>query len=246
MREKKTAAVILKTTDVFDADRSFLMFTRELGKIRARAKGVRRTTSRLTGHLLAYLPTELELVETGGWYLITKAHIQETGSYPADSLSFLQYTELVAEAVDVLMVEGEPHPDLYEGLVYTLERLHVSPHPQLVVAEFILKCLVDLGYRPELEISVSDGSKLDPEQLVWDSELGGVLNRDQLGGLAAFQVSIKDPKVVVALRQLVRPQFLAERIAMEEDVRREVVAITLNYLQTRMGKPLRSAVTLGL
>lgn len=246
MREQKTAAVILRTTDVFDADRSFLLFTRNFGKIRARAKGVRKPTSRLTGHLLAYLPTELELVETGGWYLITKAHIQEVGSYPADSLSFLQYSELVAEAVDVLMVEGESHPELYDGLVYTLERLHVSDHPQLVVAEFIIKCLVDLGYRPELERSVADGSELDPEQLVWDSEIGGVLNRDQLGGLAPFQLPISNPKVVVALRQLVRPQFLAERISMEDQVRSEVVAITLNYLQTRMGKPLRSAVTLGL
>lgn len=245
MRELQTAAVILRTTDVFDADRSFLLFTRNFGKIRARAKGVRKPTSRLTGHLLAYLPTEVNMVETGGWHLITKAHIMEVGSYPTDSLSFLQYAELVAEAVDFLMVEGEAHPELYDGLVYTLERLHVSEYPQVVVSEFFLKCLVTLGYSPELERSVATGLPLEPDSLIWDSELGGVLNRDALGGLAPFQLPISSPKVVVALRQFVRPQFLAERIAMDDEVRREVVAVTLNYLQTRVGKPLRSAFTIG-
>ena len=78
MRTKKTEAVILGTRDIFDADRSYLLFTREFGKLWARAKGVRRPGSRLSGHLLTCLPTELELHENGGYYLITSAAVKST------------------------------------------------------------------------------------------------------------------------------------------------------------------------
>ena len=47
----RTPAVILKRMDLGEADRIVTLYSRDVGKIRAVAKGVRRTTSRSAGHL---------------------------------------------------------------------------------------------------------------------------------------------------------------------------------------------------
>lgn len=237
----KTEAIILATTDVFDADRSYLLFTREYGKLRARGKGVRRPTSRLTGHLLPFLPTQLELVPAGGWHLITQAHIVERGVYPENSIDYLRQAELLAEGIDRLLEEGTSHPHLYDGLVYSLERLREGRHPLLVVAEYFLKCMVTMGYHPELTRSVIGGGTLQPDSLLWSSMLGGVGNRPEFAGVEGAGVVFPiSSQTIVALRQLVRPQFLAEKIAMPDDVRSEVVRIVFDYVQTQIGKPLRA------
>jgi len=47
----RTPAVILKRMDLGEADRIVTFYSRDVGKIRAVARGVRRTTSRSAGHL---------------------------------------------------------------------------------------------------------------------------------------------------------------------------------------------------
>ena len=239
MREQKTEAVILANTDVFDADRNYLLFTREFGKIRARAKGVRKTSSRLTGHLLSFLPTDVQLVAQGGFFLIVQAHIISGSGYPVDALSYLRTAEQLAETIDKLIVDQSPHPAVYDALVYTLDRLKDTQYPYLIAAEFFMKCLVTLGYTPELDRSVVTGEVLLPEHLVWSSEFGGVYNAES-HQLPPGSLAIHHTQTVVALRQFVRPEFLAERISMNNDVRNEVIMIIQDYLQTTIGKPLKS------
>lgn len=248
-RERKTPAVILHTTEIFDADRSYLSFTREFGKIRARARGVAKPGSRLAGHLLAYLPCQLELIDTDGWYLIVQA--QSTGEvleYPRHSLEFLQQCELIAEVIDKLLPDKEPHEELYDGLVYTLERLQELCQVDevnegellLVTSEFLFKMQIVMGYRPELERCVITGSEIIPEGIGWSSELGGVVCGE---GLKEARVPVKVlefPRTVVVLRQLARPQFVAERLGMDPGMRAETCRIIFDYLQTQIGKPLKS------
>lgn len=241
MRSQKTQAVILTSTDVFDADRSYLLFTKTLGKIRARGKGVRKPTSRLTGHLLPHLPCTIELSESNGWYVITSAQSEGAGAYPADSLEYLQLAEVLAEGVDKLFVEHEPHPHVYDALVYTIELLKDGNLNQLIVLEFLLKCAVSLGYKPELAICVRTGEPLDPERLVWDSQLGGVQNAEAGKSRTGLTLSKES---VVALRQLAQPTFVAHRVRMQPEVEQQVRAVIIEYIQTIVGKPLRSVAFL--
>lgn len=239
MREQKTEAIILATTDVFDADRSYLLFTREFGKVRARAKGVRRPTSRLTGHLLSFLPTELELVAHGSFFLIVKAHMPTGSAYPEDSLSYLRYAEQLAEGIDKLTVDQEPHPAIYDALEYTLELLREKYNPKLAVAEFFMKCLANLGYHPQLEKSVLDDLPLDPEHLAWNSEVGGVFTVPPAGILPG-SLRVQSPQSIVVLRQMMKPEFVSSRLVMADAVQQEVMTIVYDYIQTVIGKPIRS------
>lgn len=248
MRQFKTAAVILRTTDVFDADRSFLLFTREFGKLRARAKGVRRPTSRLGGHLLEALPTQLEMVESKGWYLITQAQLLNVAGrkpYPADSLSFLGQAALLGETIDRLFIEMEPHQPIYDGLVYTLDKMRTLPPDKgsLLGLEFILKCLIELGYHPQLKNCVLTKEPLVSDFLVWNSNLGGFLSENgmlqaQKEGFSGLRLQY--PQTVVLLRELAKPQFRSEKLQVTPDIQQETKEVILDYLQNIIGKPLKS------
>jgi DNA repair protein RecO (recombination protein O) len=248
MRQTKVTAIILHATDIFDADRSYLMFTREIGKLRARAKGARRPKSRLAGNLLPYTPTSLELVASEGsdWELIVQAQAQLDGGYPVEPLAFFEHTELLAEAIDKLLPDREAHPEFFDGLLFTLERLRdrCQSEPDnglllLIVAELIFKYLIMLGYHPELERCVVTGDDLAPQGLGWSSHVGGVISEEGMRRMSVPSFPIQ-AKSVVVLRQLARPQFVAERLAMDETIQREASHIVFDYLQTQIGKPLKS------
>lgn len=249
MRRVKTEAVILDSSDIFDADRSLLLFSLELGKLRARARGVRRPTSRLTGHLLPYVPTILELTEVSGGWLVTQAQIsdaRESGTYPVDSLGYLRQAELLSEALNRLYVEMEPHPDVYEGSIYTFSRLRslfdgpVSLTPQLVSAEFLVKALAELGYRPELARCIVSDEPLNPDELMWSDMLGGVANMQAVRASGVEAYSLRSPRTVVALRELLKPAFSAERLQMPAETVEEVCRIIYGYLQYQIGQPLKA------
>jgi DNA repair protein RecO (recombination protein O) len=247
MRQFKSTAVILHASEIFDADRSYLLYSREQGKLRARAKGVRRPKSRLAGNLLPYVATDLELV-TGdsGWELIVQAHSQVSTGYPEEPLAFLQHAELIAEALDKLLPDRDPHPEVFDGLVYSLDRLRALCNGEadsgvllLIASELLFKLLIVMGYHPELERCVVTGADLTPQGLGWSSQIGGVVSEEGMRQMAIPTFPINS-RSVVALRQLARADFVAERLTMSEETRSEVCRIVFDYLQTQIGKPLKS------
>ena len=248
MHSYKTEAIVLDSSEIFDTDRSLLLFTYELGKIRARARGVRKPTSRLAGHLLPCLPTFIELAETNGNYLITSALIsgQDAAAYPSDALLFQRQAGIIAETVNRLFVDGEAHPEIFDGLMYTMDRLRAlcgnsdEPRARLVATEFVVKALAELGYRPQLQQDVVSGQPVGADFLAWSSLLGGIMGEETYRNHSGQGLRITYVQSVVALRQLLRPQFVAERIGMPDEVLNEVCALAYDYLQTVVGQPLRS------
>jgi DNA repair protein RecO (recombination protein O) len=234
IRGTKTSAVVLRSVDVFDADRSYLMLTRVLGKIRARAKGVRRPTSKTTGHLLAYVPTEVEVQESGGYFLITSAQSQYRDAYPEHDLAFLRMVEIAAEGIDRLLLESEPHPSIFDAFVSVLDYLRSDPQ-ELLVAEFLFKTVVYLGYKPELDHCSQSGAPLEKDRLGWSSQGGGVYNLTENA-----RAELVDPRVIVALRQMVHPDFISDRLQMPHTARAQTLQVIYDYVQTIIGAPLRS------
>jgi DNA repair protein RecO (recombination protein O) len=250
LREHKATALILRRSDVFDADRSYLLFTREFGVARARARGVRKPGSRLGGHLQLYTLVRLELVETGDWYLITQ--VQSIELVPeGDALRFLTLGSLVAETLAHLLQDKEVHVDLFDGVAYSMSRMAelcaLQPPPEawrlkIVMAELLLKALIVLGYRPVLDVCVVTESPLTPDRVGWSSELGGVVSAAGLVLESGRSFVLRDVRTVVVLRQFAEPQFVAERLQLPQEVGEEVIQVILHYVQTVTGRPLRSIV----
>jgi len=68
MREYYTPAIVLNITPKRDKDAQILLYTKDLGKISAIAKSVRKITSKLAGHLTIGSSADIRLIDAGGSY----------------------------------------------------------------------------------------------------------------------------------------------------------------------------------
>jgi DNA repair protein RecO (recombination protein O) len=170
----RDTGVVLRTYKLGEADRILVVLTAGHGKVRAVAKGVRKTKSRFGGRLEPLNHVSLLLYEGRELDIVSQA---ETLNSPAPLLTDLdRLTQGLAlvEAVDQLALDREPAPELYRMLVGALRTLEERPHP-LVVPAFYWKLLALEGVRPELDACVRCGEETD--LVAFDMDEGGALCR---------------------------------------------------------------------
>src|SRR6476646_11311739 len=118
-----TEAICLRRTDFGEADRILTLFTPTYGKVRAVAKGVRRTTSRLAGHLEPFTRTQLLLATGRDLDIVTQAEAKERLDALRQDVGHATGAGYVAELVDRFLEDADPHPRLYTLFVETLRLL---------------------------------------------------------------------------------------------------------------------------
>jgi DNA repair protein RecO (recombination protein O) len=164
--------VVLRTYKLGEADRIVVVLTRGHGKVRAVAKGVRKTKSRFGGRLEPASHADLLLYEgRSDLDIVSQAETIDHFAHLRDDLDRLGRAVSLLEAADQLSLEREPNPRLYEMLVGALRTLAEADAP-LVVAGFLLKALALEGFRPQVESCVACGS--DGPLVSWAVEEGGL------------------------------------------------------------------------
>jgi DNA repair protein RecO (recombination protein O) len=164
--------VVLRTYKLGEADRIVAILTRGHGKVRAVAKGVRKTKSRFGGRLEPASHVDLLLYEGRAELdIVSQAETLDHFRPLRDDLDRLGQAVAMLEAADQLSLEGEPNRRLYDMLVGALRTLADRQAP-LVVPAFLLKALALEGFRPEVDACVACG---EPGPLVsWAMEEGGL------------------------------------------------------------------------
>src|SRR3990172_7005449 len=81
MSEYRTKGIILRRRNVGEADRLYSILTVGRGKIFAKARGVRRVTSKQSGHLEPFYVTSFLLISPQGTHIIGQALVEE--SFPS-------------------------------------------------------------------------------------------------------------------------------------------------------------------
>jgi DNA repair protein RecO (recombination protein O) len=164
--------VVLRTYKLGEADRIVAILTRGHGKVRAVAKGVRKTKSRFGGRLEPASHVDLLLYEGRGELdIVSQAETVDHFRPLRDDLDRLGQAIAMLEAADQLSLEREPNSRLYDMLVGALRTL-ADRHAPLVVPAFLLKALALEGFRPEVDACVACG---DEGPLVsWAMEEGGL------------------------------------------------------------------------
>ncbi|MGH9114155.1 MAG: DNA repair protein RecO [Acidimicrobiales bacterium] len=163
--------VVLRTHKLGEADRIITFLTRDNGKVRAVAKGVRKTKSRFGGRLEPPSHAQLLLFQGRELDIVSQAETIDHFRPVRDDLDRLGRAVSMLEATDQLALEREPNPRLYEMLVGALRALSDQDAP-LVLAGFFLKVLALEGFGPQVESCVACG---DEGPLVsWAIEEGGL------------------------------------------------------------------------
>lgn len=168
----RDAAIVLRTYKLGEADRIVVMLTRRGGKVRAVAKGVRRTRSKFGSRLEPGSYIDVQLHEGRGELdVVTQAESLQHYRRTREDLSRLERSSALLEAVDQLALEREPNARLFDMLVGGLRTID-GENPPLVVGAFFLKLLAAEGVEPELDHCVECDSTDGP--FVWAVDAGGI------------------------------------------------------------------------
>jgi DNA repair protein RecO (recombination protein O) len=170
----RDTAVVLRTYKLGEADRIVVLLTEEHGKIRAVAKGVRKTTSKFGARLEPMSHVRLLLAQGRELDIVSQAEAVETLAPMMVDLDHLTNGIAVLEAADQMSLEREPQPHLYRMVVGALRTIGERSGP-LVVPAFYWKLLAAEGVAPELDACVRCGE--DGPLVAFDMDQGGVLCR---------------------------------------------------------------------
>ncbi|HEU5368009.1 MAG TPA: DNA repair protein RecO, partial [Ktedonobacterales bacterium] len=118
-----TDALILKRMDYGEADRILTLFTPGRGKIKAIAKGARRTTSRIAGHVELFTRSQLQLSAGRDLEIVTQGESREHFPHLRAGLWHATTAFYLAELIDKFTDEHNEYAGLYMLLIESLRRL---------------------------------------------------------------------------------------------------------------------------
>ena len=171
----RTEAVVLRQRRLGDADKICVLFTPQHGRIEAVAKGLRRPTSRLAGHLEPLTQSALMLAVGRSLDVVTQAHTLDAYAPLHDDLDRLSRGLYVSELLDRFTDAAPNVSGLYRLLVATLAWLSLTSTVDLPVRWFELQLLTAEGYQPQLRRCVRCGRELEAEGNAFSASVGGVL-----------------------------------------------------------------------
>jgi DNA repair protein RecO (recombination protein O) len=170
-------AVVLRTHKLGEADRIVTLLTRQHGKVRAVAKGVRRTASKFGARLEPFMVADVQLYEGRSLDIITQA--ESLGSYGAlITADYPSYTaaSVMVETADKL-TESEGSLQQYLLLVGALRSLSRREHgASLTLDSYLLRALSMAGWAPSFVDCSRCGSVGEHSVVV--VQLGGVVCDD--------------------------------------------------------------------
>jgi DNA repair protein RecO (recombination protein O) len=171
--------IVLRTIKLGEADRIVTVFTQGHGKIRAVAKGIRKTTSRFGARLEPTSRVTIQCYRGRELDTITQVETVETNRALREEYALLTHAIPMLEAVDQVTQEREPNPALHRMLSGALHTLAERRSP-LVTPAFFWKLLSLEGFHPMLDGCSrcgTDGGAGDAALVAFDLDEGGTVCR---------------------------------------------------------------------
>lgn len=182
-RTYKTQAIILRRSDLGEADRLLTFITPDRGKMRAVAKGVRKPTAKSAGHVELYTLVELVINQGRDLHIITQAELIEAYLPLQQDLKRIGYASLFAELIDRFTIDEMAHPEAFELLKMGLSWLCEDEIDLKLTSRYYeLHLLGTMGYAPSLFDCAIGGEKLTPEDHFYSVLEGGVVCSEHAAG----------------------------------------------------------------
>jgi len=187
--------VVLRTMRLGEADRIVTLATPEHGKVRAVAKGIRKTKSRLGGRLEPL--THVTMMCWRGRELDVVNQVEAIEHFKAirGDLERVPVAMTMLEVVDHVALERQPMPDMFRMLVGALRTLEERPAPALLGA-FLWKLLALEGVGPSVDQCAR--CEWNGELVAFDPSEGGFLCRSCRRGQAV------SPETVSLIRRILK------------------------------------------
>src|SRR3569833_1253257 len=150
MHSYNATAIVIRRLNSRETDKILTLYSRDLGRFTAIAKGARKTVSRLSGAPELLTCTSFNLATGKTMDVVTQTEVRESFSWMRQDLMRLAHGLYFADMVDHCVEDREPNPILYDLLLAALHLVERASSPDLVARWFELQLLSDLGYQPSL------------------------------------------------------------------------------------------------
>ena len=175
-RSFRVEAVVLRHSDYGEADRLLTLYTRQLGKTRAIAKGARKIASRKAGHIEPFTHVKLQLAKGRDTLIVTQADTVDSYQPLREDLILTSHASYVMELLDRLTYEDESENSaIFRLLTETLARLASKSDPWLVIRYYEIRLLDHLGFRPQLFECANCRREIKAEDQFFSFSAGGVI-----------------------------------------------------------------------
>ncbi|MFC2044798.1 DNA repair protein RecO [Chloroflexota bacterium] len=244
-RTYQTEAIIIKKTKLGEADRILTLYTPNLGKIQAKARGVRRPRSKLAGHLELLTHSLVSMARGRSLDTITGSQTINSFFTLKNDLLLTAYALYVAELLGQFTAEDIENRPLFQLLLGTMEHLGQSINRELLLRYFELHLLSAVGYRPQLQQCVACQRPLRPVINTFCSGVGGMLCPDcSLNGSPVRHLSVNALKVLRLLQD--SDWSVASRLNIDRELVGELEVVMRDYLRYILERELKSVVWLDI
>lgn len=238
MATYKTQAIIIKRRNFGEADRLLTLYTQNEGKIVVIAKGVRRSRAKLVGHTEQFYLLNLQLAEGKTWDVVVSADIINNFNNIRSKSNLTNQAYFLAELVDSLTHEAEPHQEIFDLMQSALIRFDQG-RDELIIPYFSFKILSFLGHKPELNNCVKCRQKISGENNYFSNLMGGVLcDNCCKSDLGSIRIGVPTIKILRLFDQ--RGIDLLDKLTINDRISKELKGILINYVQYILEKPIKS------
>ncbi len=234
MKYIHTQGVVLKYTNINEADRMLTVFSPEYGKLRVLAKGCRKPKSRFLAMCQPFCYGDLHLKQHHEIFIMTQAEVFNAYFDLRHDIERLSYASYIVDLTNGVVHEGEGNERLFPLLLKALSFLSFSDTlPLDIVLVYELKLLDIVGYRPLLDRCMVCGAG-PGEKVRFNTAQGGIVC--QKCNCRGDSLEISQAAVQAMQRILDIDMFKSQWVGFEPGVREEINKLLPLYVSEKLEK----------
>jgi DNA repair protein RecO (recombination protein O) len=235
----RSEAIVLRRRDFGESDRLLTLFTRDYGKIRVVAKGVRKPLSRKAGHVELLMRSKMLFARGRNLDLLTQVELVEAYRPLREDLVRMTYASHTVELLDRFTAENDAHPELYKLLADGLAWMSESQDLLLTARYFEIRLLSLVGFELRLFQCANCDAAIQPQDQFFSAEQGGVLCPEcRWADERALPISLNALKVLRYLQT--RPYSVVQHLRIRRALHTELETIMLRTLEHILERRLKS------
>jgi DNA repair protein RecO (recombination protein O) len=246
--QDKTVGLVIRSVDFSETSKVVTLFTRDLGKVAAMAKGARRLKGsfEVSLELLSVCGIGLLRKPSAELDLLTESSLVERFAGLRLSLPAYYAACYVAELLDGFLQKDDPHATLFDDTLTILRRLGPDGDVTLLTLRFVARLLGETGLAPRLEDCTVCGldAPSGPRPALSLRTGGRVCDSCQRGVPDAQEVSKEAFRTLGAL--LFGDAATADGLSPTPAARRELVRTMTRTVEYHLGRKPRTAELLML
>ncbi|MFA5878321.1 MAG: DNA repair protein RecO [Candidatus Staskawiczbacteria bacterium] len=175
----RTRGFVIKKNNIAEADRVYIIFTKDFGRIKVSGKAIRKINSKLRGGIDILSLSEIEFIQGKNHKTLTDAVFLERFENIREDLIRTKIAYKVVSVLDDLIKDEDEDERIWDLVTDTFNKINdlslSSPRCLLVYYYFLWNLFSILGYKPELSNCVICQKKLSSINLYFSSNEGGAV-----------------------------------------------------------------------